>query len=414
MSESLFAAAIRRLDEAGEHSKAHAETIERLKHPKRSVEVTVPVRRDDGSLSVFRGYRCLHDDTRGPGKGGIRYHPDVTFDEVQTLAFWMTCKCACAGLPFGGGKGGIAVDPRKLSLRERERMSRSYARAIAPLIGERIDVPAPDVYTDASVMAWIADEFAQVTGRRETGVITGKPVSFGGSLGRDDATARGAVYQLKRLEERQGWDPSSTTIAIQGFGNAGTHFARLAGELGYRVVAASDSRTGVYDDKGFDVDSLIEAKRGGDLSKAGGKKIDNEEILRLPVDVLVPAALENVITEENASEVRAKVIMELANGPTTDKGDRILTKNDVLVVPDILANSGGVTVSYFEWTQNLAGAMWKLEEVHERLEEIMTREFDAVLDRREDRKISMRTAAYAHALDRLAEAHESAYPVTNR
>ncbi len=408
MSQDIFAEALKRLDLASEYSKASPETVARLRQAKRFLEVSVPVRMDDGSLKVFTGYRCQHDDTRGPAKGGIRYHQDVTASEVRALAFWMTFKCAVAGLPFGGGKGGIIVDPKKLSRTELERLSRAYMRAIAPIVGPEKDVPAPDVYTNATVMAWMMDEYSIIAGGRSPAVITGKPVALGGSLGRDDATGRGGFYQLLELARRRKWDPKKTTIAIQGFGNAGQHFATLAAQEGYRLVAASDSKGGIHNPEGYDVKALIDLKeREGSVTKAKGKQISNAEILELEVDVLVPAALENQLTSENAGRIKAKTVIELANGPTTADADETLFKNGVTVVPDILANSGGVTVSYFEWTQNLSGFYWKLEDVHERLKERMVREFNAVAEMAESKKIPMRTAAYAVALNRLAEAHES-------
>lgn len=408
MSQSLYASSVARLDVAKKHSRASDETVERLKHCKQVLTVSIPVRMDDGSQRVFTGYRARHDDTRGPAKGGIRFHHDVNEDEVKTLAFWMTCKTAVAGLPFGGGKGGVIVNPKELSRTELERLSRAYIRAIAANIGPDIDVPAPDVYTNATVMAWMMDEYSTMTGVRAPAVITGKPVAIGGSLGRNDATARGGFYQLLELQQKRGWDPGKTTIAIQGFGNAGQYFAQFAQGAGYKVVAVSDSKGGVYKKDGFDVDELLRIKdEQGSVTKAGGEQVSNEKLLELDVDVLVPAALENVITGENAASIRARVVLELANGPVTSDADSTLFENDVLVIPDILANSGGVTVSYFEWTQNKAGAVWEIEEVHERLEKKMRKEFNAVFDKMTGNGTSMRMAAYAHALDRLAEAHES-------
>lgn len=408
MGQDLFSQALTRMELASKHSKAHAETLERLSRPKQTLEVSIPVRMDDGSLRVFEGYRCRYDDTRGPAKGGIRYHPDVSKDEVQTLAFWMTFKCAVAGLPFGGAKGGVVVNPRELSLAELERLSRAYVRAVGRNIGPETDVPAPDVYTNALVMAWMMDEYSLMAGERSPAVITGKPVALGGSLGRDDATARGGFEQLLELVRIRGWEPAKTTIAIQGFGNAGQHFARLAFEAGYKVIAVSDSRGAILDRKGLNVPEIIALKESKGRVDAGDKgEITNDTLLELECDVLVPAALEGVLTEHNASNVRAKVVIELANGPTDPTADEILFERGVLVVPDILANSGGVTVSYFEWTQNKQGDYWKLETVHERLREIMRREFRAIDALRERKKIPMRTAAYVHALDRLADAHEA-------
>jgi len=408
MAVDIFAEALKRLDAAAEHSKAHAETVARLRQPRHMVEVSIPVRMDDGSLNIYTGYRCRFDDTRGPCKGGIRFHPNVSAAEVRALAFWMTFKCAVAGLPFGGGKGGVIVDPRKLSHAELERLSRGYIRAVGRSLGPDTDVPAPDVYTNATIMSWMMDEYSIMVGQRTPAVITGKPVALGGSVGRDDATARGAYYITKEIETIREWKPESTTVAVQGFGNAGQHYARLCAADGYKVVAISDSRGGVYDANGLDIPTQLDVKNStGRIDVASGKEISNKDLLELDVTVLAPAALENVITADNASSISADVVMELANGPTTSDADQVLFKNDILVVPDILANAGGVTVSYFEWVQNRTGDYWKLEVVHERLKEIMGREFHAANRFRRKNEIPMRTAVYALALDRLAEAHEA-------
>ena len=408
MADDVFAEALKRLDAAAEHSQAHPETVARLRRPKHLVEVSIPVRMDDGSLELLTGYRCLYDDTRGPGKGGIRFHPNVSASEIKALAFWMTFKCAVVGLPYGGGKGGVIVDPKKLSALELERLSRGYIRAVGRSIGPDTDVPAPDVYTNATIMAWMMDEYSLMVGKRTPAVITGKPVSLGGSLGRDDATARGAYYITKELETIREWKPRSTTVAVQGFGNAGQHYARLCAGDDYKVVAISDSRGAVYNPEGLDIRNQLHIKQStGRIDASGGKEITNEELLELEVDILAPAALENVITSENASRISAGVVIELANGPTTSEADRVLSENDILVVPDILANAGGVTVSYFEWVQNRTGDYWKIEEVHERLAEIMCREFHAANRFRRKQQIPMRTAVYALALDRLGEAHEA-------
>jgi len=405
----IYEQAVARLDLAAEHSRADPETIARLRRPERMIEVTIPVRMDDGRLEVFTGYRCQHSRVRGPAKGGIRFHPDVSADEVRALAFWMTFKCAAAGLPFGGGKGGVICDPRRLSTAELERLSRGFVRQVAPFIGPDTDVPAPDVYTNATVMAWMMDEYSTIVGRRTPGVITGKPVSLGGSLGRDDATARGGFYQLVELERKRGWDPGEVRIAIQGFGNAGMTFARLADERGYRIVGASDSRGGVHDPDGFDVATLIETKQAKRTVTAldSAARLDAGDVLEIECDVLVPAALEGVITAENAGRVQAQVVLELANGPTTPKADEILHRAGAIVVPDILANSGGVSVSYFEWTQNKTGYYWPLARVHEELRERMQSEFGAIFELKERLGVPMRTAAYVHALDRLADALEA-------
>lgn len=409
MAEQIYEQALLRLAQAAEYSKAAPETVERLKRPRRILEVTIPVRMDDGSEKVFTGYRVQHDSTRGPAKGGIRYHHTVHLDEVKALAFWMSFKCACVGIPFGGGKGGVIVDPRKLSMLEVERLSRGYIREIAPIIGPDTDVPAPDVYTNARIMAWMMDEYSALAGKATPAVITGKPVSRGGSIGRDDATARGGFYIIADLAERRGWKASEVRIAIQGFGNAGQQFARLASDAGYKIVAVSDSSGAIRCDKGFDVEKLSKHKEdSGKVSgHSEGDSLDPDKLLELDVEILVPAALEGVITKENAKDIRAKTVLELANGPTTPEADEILADAGTLVIPDILANAGGVTVSYFEWTQNKSSYYWPKERVHDELKTIMTREFGAVHDLKEDRGVTMRTAAYTHALDRLAEAHEA-------
>jgi len=370
---------------------------------------------DDGSLKVFTGYRVRHDDTRGPTKGGIRYHPNVSLDEVKALAFWMTFKCAVVGVPFGGAKGGIIVDPKSLSRLEVERLSRAYVEQIVTFIGPDKDIPAPDVYTNEMIMGWMMDEYSKIMHKHTPGVFTGKPVALGGSLGRNDATGRGAYYCIKELEKKNNWDPEKITVAVQGFGNAGQHVVNLLHSDGYRIVAVSDSKGAIYSEEGFDVPSLIRMKHESQQVKAvycegavceivPATQLTNEELLQLDVDILIPAALENVIHADNASNIKAKVIVEAANGPVTSEADEVLIKNNILIIPDILANAGGVTVSYFEWVQNRAGFYWQESEVHERLQEIMTREFSNVYDIMLEKKIDMRTAAYVHALGRLGKA----------
>jgi len=412
---NIFEDAIRRLDRAFQYAEIDQEAVERLKHPKQILEVSIPVRMDDGSLRVFTGFRVRHDDTRGPTKGGIRYHPDVNLAEVKALAFWMTFKCAVAGLPFGGAKGGVIVNPKELSRMELERLTRGFVEQIADFIGPETDVPAPDVYTNAMIMGWMMDEYSKIHRRRTPAVVTGKPIPLGGSLGRDDATGRGAYHCIKELEQKRGWKPEEIRVAVQGFGNAGQHVARLLQADGYRVLAVSDSRGGIYKSDGFDIPSLIHVKNESRKLAAvyceesvcevvEADTITNEQLLELDVDLLIPAALENQITKENADRIQAPVIVEVANGPITGDADQILNEKAKLVVPDILANAGGVTVSYFEWVQNKAGYYWTLDEVHSRLHEIMSREFNAVYDFMEQKGIDMRTAAYAIALNRIGEA----------
>ncbi len=412
----LFANAVTRLDAAFPYADISEEALEKLKHPKAVLEVSIPVRMDDGSLKVFTGYRVRHDDTRGPTKGGIRYHPNVNLDEVKALAFWMTCKTALVNLPYGGGKGGIICNPKQLSRLELERLSRGYIAEIADFIGPDTDVPAPDVYTNAMIMGWMMDEYSTIVRRRTPAVITGKPIPIGGSLGRADATGRGGYYCIKEIEQQRGWNPADITVAVQGFGNAGQHCARLLHADGYRVVAVSDSKGGIYKQEGFDVPSLIQIKtesrmlkgvycNGAICEMVQHERITNEQLLELDVDILIPAALENAITEDNAPRIRSKLIIELANGPITSEADEILDRDpDRTILPDILANAGGVTVSYFEWVQNNEGFYWTEEEIHGRLRPIMSREYHAVDDLSKKHNITVRQAAYAHALSRMGKA----------
>ena len=401
--------ALTRLEEAARHLQLDGDVLEKLKYPRETTKTRLMIRMDDGSRKSFMAWRCRYDDTRGPTKGGIRFHPEATMDEVETLAFWMTFKCAVMNLPYGGGKGAVQVDPHTLSKAELERLSRAYMQAFSHIIGPDRDIPAPDVYTNSMIMGWMADEYASIVGRVSPAVITGKPIALGGSLGRDDATARGGFYLLRHLETELGLSQGAT-VAIQGFGNAGTHMARLLAGAGYRIVAVSDSRGGVHAPGGLDVERLIAAKRNGSLKTlagAGIRTIEGEAITAVECDVLVPAAMENLIHEGNAADVRARVIVELANGPITPEADTILERKGVAVLPDILANAGGVTVSYFEWVQNRQGLYWTVEEIHSRLRAVMESEGRSVWDLARQRRIGVRTAAYVHALSRLAEAIEA-------
>ncbi len=413
--DNVYTDAVEKLERAARLHPIDDEALLRLEHPHQITQVAVPVRMDDGSLRMFEGYRVLHDDTRGPGKGGIRYHPDVTIGEVKALALWMTLKCAVVGIPFGGGKGGVAVNPKELSRLELERLSRGYMAGMSSVVGPETDVPAPDVYTNDMVMGWMMDEYSKIERRRTPAVITGKPIELGGSLGRDEATGRGAYHAMQRLAKRRGWDPPQTRVAVQGFGNAGQHIASLLHADGYRVVAVSDSRGAIHREEGFDVPSLVKMKNesrelkavyceGSVCEMVPADTLTNEELLELDVDVLIPAALEGQIHAGNADRIRAPVVVEVANGPTTNDADQVLTDRDVAVVPDVLANAGGVTVSYFEWAQNRMGLQWTLSEVRSRLEEIMERETDGVLDFAEDKSTDLRTAAYTVALHRIGEA----------
>lgn len=413
--DSLFLDALSHLDQAAKYINIDPEIIERLKHAQAAIEVSIPVRMDDGSAKVFTGYRVRYNDSRGPTKGGIRFHPQVNKDEVQALAFWMTLKCAIVDIPYGGGKGGVSVDPKKLSRMELERLSRGFIDKVVDFIGPNTDIPAPDVYTNAMIMGWMMDEYSKIKRRYSPDVITGKPLALGGSLGRDDATGRGAYYCIKELEHHKGWDPEKITVAVQGFGNAGQHVAQLLHRDGYKVVAVSDSKGGIYREEGFDIPSLIHAKEQTHQVQAvyceesvceavPAKQITNEELLLLDVDILIPAALENVITRDNADAVQARVIVEVANGPVMSAADPILANKGVLLVPDVLANAGGVSVSYFEWVQNKAGFYWSLEDVHEKLHAKMRQSFDAVYAFALQHNIDMRKAAYAVALQRIGEA----------
>lgn len=423
IATSLFADALRQVDVAAQHAQLDPEAIERLRRPRFISSAAIPVRMDDGSMRFFDAYRVRYDDTRGPAKGGIRFHPAVDLDELRALALWMTCKCAVVGIPFGGGKGGVTVDPKSLSRSELQRLSRGYVREFADVIGPDVDVPAPDVYTNPRIMGWMADEYSKIRRARTPAVITGKPVELEGIVGRGDATGRGAYYCVKKLEQERGWTPSKVRVAIQGFGNAGQSIARLLHDDGYRVVAVSDSQGAIYRDEGLDVPSLVQAKNATrsmsgvycecsvcehtDCGRGQATVMTNAELLELDVDVLVPAALELQITSENVGRVRAPVVVEVANGPLSADADAELEERGALVVPDILANAGGVAVSYFEWAQNKGGLMWTLEDVHARLRLLMTRALDEVQSRQERQGRSMRVAAYALALERIGGAVEA-------
>lgn len=412
MSEdSLLDHALVRLDEAAKHLNVDADVIEKLKFARETTKARLMIRMDDGSRKSFLAWRCRYDDTRGPTKGGIRFHPESTADEVEMLAFWMTFKCAVMNLPYGGGKGAVQVDPRKLSKAELERLSRAYIQAFARIIGPDRDIPAPDVYTNSMIMGWMADEYAQIVGQASPAVITGKPLALGGSLGRGDATARGGYYLVRHLADELGLK-GSLRIAVQGFGNAGQHIARLLAADGHKIVAVSDSEGAVRAAGGLDLDRLFVAKDGGrsvvsTAGHAGHELLDGQALVGVDCDILVPSALENMIHIGNAQSVKAKIVLELANGPVTSEADAILEKMGVVVLPDILANAGGVTVSYFEWVQNRQGYYWPIEEIHDRLRTIMEREGRAIWDVAKGKDVSVRTAAYVHALGRLAEAIEA-------
>jgi glutamate dehydrogenase (NADP+) len=413
-SHTLLSDANLRLEKALRYVTICEDAIERLKYPKSSLSVSIPVRMDDGSLRVFQGYRVRYDDSRGPTKGGVRFHPNVTLDEVQSLAFWMTFKCAALNLPFGGAKGGITLNPKELSKFELERLSRGYVDAIADFIGPDIDIPAPDVYTNPMIMGWMMDQYNIIRRQITPGVVTGKPVTMGGSLGRETATAMGAFFVISTAMAKLDRASQQTSVAVQGFGNAGAIVAELLFHAGYKVVAVSDSQGGIYADQGLDIPSirlLKESSRGLQAvycqdtvcTSVEHKTIANAELLALDVDLLIPAALENQITAENANQIRAKYIFEVANGPITSAADAILQANGIQVFPDILVNAGGVTVSYFEWVQNRSGFYWSLEEVNRRLKDKITEETEKILAIAQDLTIDLRTAAYVHALNRLGE-----------
>ena len=419
MSTSLLSDANRRLERALKYAHISDDASERLKFPKASLKVSIPVRMDDGSLRVFEGYRVRYDDTRGPTKGGIRFHPNVTMDEVQSLAFWMTFKCAAVNLPFGGAKGGITLNPKELSKFELERLSRGYVNAIADFIGPDVDIPAPDVYTNPMIMGWMMDQYSIIRRKLSPAVITGKPLGMGGSQGRNTATGTGAFYVLAAMMRKFPKPAQETTVAVQGFGNAGSVIARRLFDAGYKVVAVSDSRGGVYCDRGLDIPSIQQFKvstRSVQAVYCEGtvcnlisdyETLTNEALLTLDVDILVPAALENQITAANAAAVKAKYIFEVANGPITSGGDRILEEQGVYVFPDILVNAGGVTVSYFEWVQNRSGLYWSEAEVHERLKSKIVEEAEEIWQVSQEFAVPMRTAAYIHALERLETAHSA-------
>ncbi len=388
--------------------KSIYEHTEKIKEPKRTIEVNIPVKMDDGSMRFFKGYRVQHSDIRGPFKGGIRFHPKVDLDEVKSLSFWMSLKCSVVDIPFGGGKGGIEVDPRKLSRNELETLTRSYVGLLHKNIGPHIDVPAPDVYTNSQIMAWIMDEYSKIAGHDEPAVVTGKPVEVGGSLGRDTATAQGGFYVLENISQKTGLKKEEITIAVNGFGNAGYNFARIASEAGYKVVAVSDSKGGVYNEKGLDIDALFLYKKqnGSVVGFSESQNISNKELLCLPVKVLVPAALERVITEDNADKVKAEIILELANGPVTTEADEKLNAQGKMVIPDVLANAGGVVVSYFEWVQNIRSYYWEAERVQDRLLAKMNQATDFVWEIKERYDCDLRTSAYIIAVERIRKAIE--------
>ncbi len=401
-----YQVAIRQLEIVADKMNLDPDILEVLKYPKRTLEVAIPVRMDDGHIQVFRGFRVQHHDALGPYKGGIRYHPKVCLDEVRALAIWMTMKCAVIGLPYGGGKGGIICNPKEMSVTELERLTRRFTSGIMEIIGPYRDVPAPDVYTSGREMAWIFDTYSQAKGYAVPEVVTGKPVEVGGSLGRLEATSRGVVISVREAAKHTNLDLKNATCAVQGFGNVGYHAALLQAEYGTKIVAVSDSRGGIYNPKGFNPSEvkIHKEKTGSVIDYPGTKKITNADILELDVDLLIPAALENQILAHNAPRIKAKIISEGANGPTTPDADDILYEQGILLIPDILANAGGVTVSYFEWLQNLTRESWTEEEVNQKLEQRMVTAFKEVYEIGKREKVHMRTAAYILALQRISDA----------
>ncbi|WP_145415438.1 Glu/Leu/Phe/Val family dehydrogenase [Staphylococcus saprophyticus] len=378
---------------------------ELIKEPLRFLEVRIPIRMDDGTVKTFTGYRAQHNHAVGPTKGGIRFHPDVNKEEVKALSMWMTMKCGITNLPFGGGKGGIICDPRQMSNQELERLSRGYVRAISQFVGPESDIPAPDVYTNPQIMSWMMDEYSKINRSNAFAFITGKPLSLGGSQGRNRATALGAVITIEEATKRKNIDIKGSRVAIQGFGNAGSFIAKILHDMGAKIVAISESFGALHDSNGLDVDRLVELKeQHGRVTHLYDNVIPNEQLFEVDCDILVPAALSNQINEVNAHHIKAKIIAEAANGPTTPEATRILTERGVLIIPDVLASAGGVTVSYFEWVQNNQDYYWSEEEVNTKLRDKMVEAFNTIYDLAEDRKMDMRLAAYVLGIKRTAEA----------
>jgi len=401
-----FRIAMRQFDTAAEKFGLDPGLREVLRRPRRALSLSLPVKMDDGSIRVFEGFRVQHSNARGPCKGGIRYHPNVTLDEVKALATWMTFKCAIVNIPFGGAKGGIVCDPHKLSKDELERLTRRYAYEISPIIGADRDIPAPDVYTDSQIMAWIMDTYSMTHGNSSPGVVTGKPTFLGGSFGRNEATARGCLFVIRSACEVTGVKLERATVAIQGFGNAGAIAAELLASSGATIVAVSDSRAGILNRGGLNIPALLthKAKTGSVAGFPDSDPITSDALLELHCDILVPAALENQITLENADRIKARIVAEAANGPTTPDADAILHQHGTMVIPDILANAGGVTVSYFEWVQDLQELFWDEDDVNRRLERVMVKAFADVHTTAKRHQVDMRTGAYILAIDRVATA----------
>ncbi|GIN85639.1 glutamate dehydrogenase [Heyndrickxia sporothermodurans] len=381
------------------------EVYELLKEPIRMLTVKIPVRMDDGSVKIFTGYRAQHNDAVGPTKGGIRFHPNVTEKEVKALSIWMTLKCGIVNLPYGGGKGGIICDPREMSFRELEALSRGYVRAISQIVGPTKDIPAPDVFTNSQIMAWMMDEYSRLRENDAPGFITGKPLVLGGSHGRESATAKGVTICIREAAKKRGINLEGARVVVQGFGNAGSFLSKFMHDAGAKVIGISDAYGALYDPNGLDIDYLLDRRDSfGTVTKLFDNTISNKELLELDCDILVPAAIENQITEENAHNIRAKIVVEAANGPTTLEATQILTDRGILLVPDVLASAGGVTVSYFEWVQNNQGYYWTEEEIDEKLEKVLVHSFESVYNTSETRRVDMRLAAYMVGVRKSAEA----------
>ncbi len=404
---SLFETGQAQLDEVARMLNLEPDIHAILREPKRELHVSIPVKMDNGEAKVFKGFRVQYNDARGPFKGGIRFHPDETIDTIRALSAWMTWKCAVVDIPFGGSKGGVICNPKEMSSGELERLSRGYIDAIWEFIGPERDIPAPDVYTNPQVMAWMMDEYSKLRGYSSPGVITGKPVALGGSLGRGDATARGGLFTIVEAAKNLNIDLSLATVAVQGYGNAGSHIAMLINSiLGSKIVAVSDSKGGIYNKQGLDPHKVLQHKRetGSVINFSEAENIGNDDLLGLDIDILCPSALENSITQANASKIKTKIVAELANGPTTPEADEVLSLNHVFVIPDCLCNAGGVTVSYFEWVQNMYNYYWDEDDVHQRLNKKMTKAFQDVLSESLRRKVNMRKATHILAVARVAEA----------
>ncbi|WP_370457732.1 Glu/Leu/Phe/Val family dehydrogenase [Virgibacillus salexigens] len=381
------------------------EVFELLKDPIRMMTVRIPVRMDDGSIKVFTGYRAQHNDAVGPTKGGVRFHPDVTETEVKALSIWMSLKAGIVDLPYGGGKGGIICDPREMSFRELEGLSRGYVRAISQIVGPTKDIPAPDVFTNSQIMAWMMDEYSRIDEFNNPGFITGKPIVLGGSHGRESATAKGVTICINEAAKKKGIDVEGARIVVQGFGNAGSFLAKFLHDAGAKVVGISDAYGALHDPEGLDIDYLLDRRDSfGTVTKLFNNTLSNQELLELDCDILVPAAVENQITEKNADKIKASIVVEAANGPTTMEATRILSERGVLLVPDVLASAGGVTVSYFEWVQNNQGYYWTEEEIDTKLHEIMIKSFNSIYNTAENRRVDMRLAAYMIGVRKMAEA----------